>query len=167
MHENRAKGFTLVELMIVVAVIAVLASMAFPSFQASIRSNRVATASNELLASLALARTEAIRSTRGGAVCTTTDGANCGGSWNDGWLVWTDTNGNQALDAGEPIVRHVQNSQKLAFNGSVNLIAFDNRGRSVAGAASIGLKPYDVATPARCINLSAAGQTRLEKAACP
>lgn len=166
MNSIRAKGFTLVELMTVIAVIAILTAMAFPSFLSSLRSNRVSTATNEVMASLALARSEAIRSARGGGVCTSADGNSCGGSWNDGWLVWTDNNGNGALDEGEPVIRYVQAKQKMTVAGSAAILAFDARGRSEAGIATIDLHPEDVATPARCIHLSATGQTRIEKEAC-
>lgn len=167
MYPSQAKGFTLVELMIVIAVAATLAAMAFPSFQSSIRANRVSTASNELMASFALARSEAIRSARGGGVCASADGKSCvAGSWGDGWLVWTDTNADRALNEGEPVIRYVQAKQKLTMVGTVGILAFDNRGRSTSGTQSIGLKPSDEATPARCILLSPTGQTQIKKGAC-
>lgn len=61
MSLRRQNGFTLVELMVTVAVLAILSTIAYPSFQSTIRSNRVATTTNELIASLALARSEAIK----------------------------------------------------------------------------------------------------------
>ena len=67
MSLRRQNGFTLVELMVTVAVLAILSTIAYPSFQSTIRSNRVATTTNELIASLALARSEAIKNTHGGA----------------------------------------------------------------------------------------------------
>lgn len=69
MSLRRQNGFTLVELMIAVVVLGVLATIAFPSFQSTIRSNRIATTSNDLIASMALARSEAVKNRRGGGVC--------------------------------------------------------------------------------------------------
>ena len=69
MPRRQNTGFSLIELMVVIAIVAVLLTLGLPSFQSSLRSNRIATTSTELLASLALARSEAVRSTRGGGVC--------------------------------------------------------------------------------------------------
>jgi type IV fimbrial biogenesis protein FimT len=166
MRKRYANGFTLVELMVTVAIVAILLAIALPSFQGSFRSNRVATATNELLASLSLARSEAIRNTRGAAVCASTNGTACGGGWNDGWLVWRDNDGDGAIDAGEPIVRYTQAKQALTLTGTATVLAFDSRGRTVGGQQTLGIRPSDVTTPARCITIGVTGQTRVAQAAC-
>ena len=61
-----AKGFTLVELMVTISVLAVLMAVGIPSFQGVIASSRVTTATNDFMATLAQARSNAIR--RGGRV---------------------------------------------------------------------------------------------------
>ncbi len=66
---HRVGGFTLLELMVVVAVMAVLASVAYPSFNSLINSNRLVGTANQILASLQQARSEAIRLNRRVAVC--------------------------------------------------------------------------------------------------
>ena len=166
MSKRRITGFTLLELMVTIAIAAILLAIALPSFQGTIRSNRVATAANELLASLSLARSEAISNTRGAGVCTSTVGAACDGDWNSGWLVWADTNGDGALDAGETIVRYTQAKPMLAMTGSATTLTFDPRGRAIGGQQTIGLLPSDATTPARCVTVSATGQTRVAQAAC-
>jgi type IV fimbrial biogenesis protein FimT len=75
------RGFTLIELMITIAVAAILLSIGVPSFQNIIRENRLATQANELITALNLARSEAIR--RGQNVTVTPNG----GDWNSGWVV--------------------------------------------------------------------------------
>lgn len=90
-------GFTLVELMITLAVVAIVVSIAAPSMGQFIRENRAATQANNVLASIQLARSEAInrnvrvtlRSTTGGSV------------WENGWSVFTDWNGDGVFD-GDP-----------------------------------------------------------------
>lgn len=167
MSAYRTTGFTLIELMVTIAVLAILTALAFPSFQGTLRSNRIATTTNELLASISMARSEAIRSTQGGGVCSSTDGKACGGDWNSGWLVWTDSNGNEKLDGTEPVIRYVQPKARLLVSGSATLIAFDSRGRSASGKQDISLQPEgDIAEPARCLRISPAGQTHIEKSAC-
>lgn len=166
MYPSKAKGFTLVELMTVVAIIAVLAVIAMPGFNDAMRSNRVATATNALLASVALARTEAIRSRARGVLCTSADGAACGGDWNSGWLVWSDIDNSGTVNGAETVVRYVQGNPTLQVAGSANLIAFDGRGRAVAGAQWVGIQPEGVTTPARCVTIRGTGQTRVAKEAC-
>lgn len=167
MSAYRTTGFTLIELMVTVAVLAILTALALPSFQGTLRSNRIATTTNELLASISMARSEAIRSTHGGGVCTSTDGKACDGDWSSGWLVWTDSNGNEELDDTEPVIRYVQPKSRLLVSGSTTLIAFDSRGRSTSGEQEISLQPEgSVTVPARCLHISPAGQTRIVKSAC-
>jgi len=168
MSNRQVTGFTLVELMVTVAIAAILLAVALPSFQGSLRSNRVATATNEALASLALARSEAVRNTRGAGVCASADGASCGADWNSGWLVWSDADGDGAVDAGETIVRYSQGKASVAMAGTATTLAFDPRGRVRGGGSqTIGLAPTDATTPARCITISPTGQTRVAQAACP
>ena len=94
MHElaRRSKGFTLVELMVTIAVVAVLLAIALPSFRKVIQRNRVASASNDLLASISYARTTAINRGQLVSMCPSTDGTGCtsaGKDFESGWIVYT------------------------------------------------------------------------------
>ncbi len=147
-----AAGFSIIELMVTLAIVAILAAVALPSFEGVLRSNRLATYTNQLVASLTLARSEATRNPTGAALCTSTNGSTCGGGWNDGWMVWIDVNGNGNPDAGERVVRYTQGNPKLALastalpaaGGSLK-IRFDARGRTVGAAQTytIDVQPDD------------------------
>src|SRR5690606_41492187 len=107
MRWSRNSGFSIVELAVTVAVVAIVAAIAFPNFQSVIRSNRVASSSNELTASLSLARVEALRSPGGAGLCASSDGAACGTDWNAGWMAWVDTNGVGRATGAPPLARWV------------------------------------------------------------
>lgn len=77
-------GFTLLELLIVVSIAAILLGIAIPSFNATIRSNRLTTYANELVTALNIARSEAVK--RGQEVVVRLTGAN----WENGWQVFVD-----------------------------------------------------------------------------
>jgi type IV fimbrial biogenesis protein FimT len=108
------RGVTLIELMIALAVMAILAAMAVPSFQNQIRSSRLSTAANDLSSALALARAESIRRGARVTVCRSSTASNAlptcdtgGGAWTDGWVVFVNTDADTppAIDAGEEILR--------------------------------------------------------------
>lgn len=87
----RTAGFTLIELIVALAVVAVLATIAVPSMQKIIQRNRIATQTNSLISDIQLARSEAIR--RGGSIviCTSNTGNSCTGTgWGSGRLTYYD-----------------------------------------------------------------------------
>ena len=134
MSSHPESGFTLVELVTVVAVVAVLAAIALPSFQGTMRSNRVATSTNEMIATLAFARTEAIRSTRFSSVCGSQAGTACDGEWTQGWMVFADRNGDGLLDADDTVLRFGQGHPTLSVeNPTDDVVTFDARGRRMSG----------------------------------
>lgn len=89
---RRFRGFTLVELMVTIVIVAVLVAIGLPSFRNVIQRNRVSTASNDLLAGLAYARTTAINRGQLVSMCPSTDGTSCtsnGQAFEPGWIVYT------------------------------------------------------------------------------
>jgi len=86
---SRPSGFTLVELMVSLAVLAILLALAVPSFQNATLGARLSGYANDLLASTQLARSEAIKRNAPVTLCRSTDGTTCAttGSWHVGWIV--------------------------------------------------------------------------------
>lgn len=102
-RQSGAKGFTLVELMLVVVVLGIIASAAGPSLVQLIASNRAYAVQLDLAASFALARTEAARRNANVVVSATAPVTN--NELGGGWVVWADLNGNGNRDDDEPVVR--------------------------------------------------------------
>lgn len=164
------RGFTLIELMITIAVMAIGLALAYPSFTSVFRSNRVATRTNTLMASLNLARTEAIRSNRGAGVCSSADGATCNGAdWDDGWLVFTDMDADGQMDAdGDTVVRYIEADPDLTLASVEDVIVFDNRGRLNA-EVTLTLESTDCPLNAdlvRSLTVGRTGQVRMEREPC-
>lgn len=179
MQRNGAGGFSLIELMVAIAIVAILLAVAFPSFEDSMRRNRLATTTNELLGSVALARSEAIRNTRGGGICASEDGLECGEDWNLGWLVWTDSESGTAgeWDSGvDTVVRVVGAHPRLVLTaagatGAVYEIGFDYRGRPRNFAATTFSLQTDTCPAgqemARTLTINASGQMVNHRETCP
>lgn len=87
-------GFTLVELMITIAIATILLSLAVPGFQSLLRNNQAAVLANELVLALNTARNEAVSRRGAVTVCTSANGSACRGAadsdktnWHKGWAV--------------------------------------------------------------------------------
>lgn len=99
-------GATLLELMVTLAVSAILLGIGIPSFASLSHSSRLSGATNELVSSLHLTRSEAIKRNSRVVMCTSATGTSCAasGDWHQGWLVFHDANNNAALDSGETVI---------------------------------------------------------------
>ena len=109
-------GFTMTELMVVVAIVAILLSIGVPSFRYITNSYRMSAEVNSLLGDLQFARSEAIKEGNAVVACTSSTGTTCSGStnWQNGWIVFQDLNNNAQVDAGERVL-HLQ----AAFTGAI------------------------------------------------
>jgi type IV fimbrial biogenesis protein FimT len=88
----RHNGFSLLELMVTITVAAILLAIAVPSFRDVIHRNQVTAGSNDVLASLAYARSEAIDRGQMVSMCPSSDGTACTAAGQDfaqGWMVYT------------------------------------------------------------------------------
>jgi type IV fimbrial biogenesis protein FimT len=102
------RGFTLVELLVVAAIASALMMMAIPAMTGMLDTQRRIAAVNRFVASLHLARGEAIKRNGRAVVCKSATGEQCtqAGSWEQGWIVFHDANNNASLDAGEWLLQH-------------------------------------------------------------
>lgn len=93
---RRQRGLTLLELMVTVAIVAILGALATPSFKTMIQANRTRTVASELMGMLNLARSEAARRSQPVSVCRSSDGSSCsstGTGWDSGWIAFVNEDG--------------------------------------------------------------------------
>ena len=99
-------GFTLIEVMIALVILAVLTALALPAFSQFMLSNRLTASANMLVADFSLARIEAARRGMSVRVCRAASSTSCessGTDWSSGYILWSDTNGDDSLQASEII----------------------------------------------------------------
>jgi type IV fimbrial biogenesis protein FimT len=172
-----ARGFSIVELVVTLAVAAVLLAAAIPSFQSVIRSNRMSSQANELVTAFTLARSEAVKRNGTIAVCsadTSTSPPTCGTDWAEGTMVFADADGDGVHDTGEEIVRVFRainpDDSITATPSTVNVVQFTGRGMTtLTGALQLQLEPGDCETDEqirRDFTLDTNGRVRVAKAAC-
>ncbi|HHJ16839.1 MAG TPA: prepilin-type N-terminal cleavage/methylation domain-containing protein [Gammaproteobacteria bacterium] len=138
---KNAHGFTLVELMVTLTVIAILATVAVPSFTNTIKDNRMVAQINRLAGSLAIARSDAIRFGREATVCVSSDQATCTGetNWELGWMVWVDLNGNNLMDAGEErqFVEGMPGGMTFTSNTGTSEFVYSTQGTAASGTLEL------------------------------
>lgn len=178
----KQSGVTLLELLVVLAIAAILLAIGIPTFTSLVRSNRLSSATNELVSSLHLARSEAIKRNSRAVMCTSATGTSCAasGGWHQGWLLFHDPNNNATLDAGETVIMARQ-ALPAGFSLTGNkwiskYISYTPSGatRMISGVLQVGTLTLcnDSGAPgaARLVVISSTGRPRTEKttlASCP
>jgi type IV fimbrial biogenesis protein FimT len=135
-------GFTLMELMTAIGIIAVIGAMSVPSINRLIDGGRISGASRELVLDFALARNEAVQRASRVTVCTSSNMTNCSNSdWTDGRLTFVDAGAIGSIDAGDVILSttaalHTSVTATQSGAATAYFISFESTGR-VAGAGQI------------------------------
>ena len=139
----RSHGFTLIELMVVIAIAAILLTLAGPSFISAYRNARLNSYTNGMMAAINATRSEAMKRN----VFALMQPKN-GSDWNTGWIIFVDTDMNMQLDRSKDIVileheshdqdSFIQISSKTDVTGSSGtLVAFDGSGFAKGNNASV------------------------------
>ena len=190
------KGFTMIELLLVIAVAGMFAAMAIPSLDGLVKRNRMVSVTNDILATYQLARDEAMARGRRVVVCRrqqpTTETAVCNNAnlgddahcscatndtlaiadgWEDGWLVFQDSNLNDVADTGEDLVRVYDpvDGRFTVRDTSTHseYLYFDPDGTSIAGSLQVCIAGSETAADserirtARRILVSRVGQANI------
>ncbi len=172
---KKSSGFTLVELMVTLAVGIIILAIGVPSFMSMMSTNQAAGYANDLVGAIRLARSEAVKRGSDVAICASNaDQTACSGTdWNNGWIVFADDDSGDDLDAGEDIIRvwSIQSKERsyLAFGTTAPaVIRFVPSGANAQDAQiQFAFKKTDChASQARQITISRMGRASLDHVAC-
>lgn len=171
-------GFTLLELIVTVTVLAVLLGVGIPSFNSTIASSQLTSQANRILTALNAARMEAVKRNTQAIICTSANGTACNGtSWASGWLIFMDANKNETLDDGEPIFAKAEAMTNVSATGNAPVaskVVFQADGTVLGvsnGTIRVCKPTTAVSENARDIVINAGGRARIERkalsGACP
>jgi type IV fimbrial biogenesis protein FimT len=182
MDKSRHRGFTLIELMVTVCLVALLLSAVIPNMRTFLRNNQLSGGVNDMLRSIQIARTEAIKRQNGNVVVcgtatpTVADNAmTCDYATFKGWFVFQDTNGNWQHDAAEPVIeRHglLDTNVTVKTDANARIVSFGPSGfanpaglkvpmRTLVVCDSRGVQQVGTAATARALFITTTGRSRV------
>ena len=169
-----AQGFTLVEMLVVLAVFGVLLTVAVPTFQSVWASVRMSAVTNDFLGALRLARTNALRLNHTVVMCVSSDAQSCNqnADWHAGWMVFVDRNNNGRRDNEDEQIFLTQGAVtgvRILGNGAVRrFVSWRSNGTmrrgTGQGVPQMGTVTFcpDGETHARQIVINIGGRSRIQ-----
>lgn len=172
LQASARSGFTLIELMITIAVMAILLGVAVPSFNDAVLGSKLGSYANNFVASVNMARSEAIKRNVKIMLCASSDGTNCtaSGGWEYGWVVKCKTADNVHCNAAGPnwltIYRQqaLPNGLKISETSAKREIEFDPTGVGATSATlTVCRASPSVGAQERVIKVSSTGRASVSK----
>lgn len=166
-------GFTLLELLVTLAVASILISVGVPGFRGIIMDNRLAGEANQFVTAVNLARSSAVRYQRNATVCASNNYDDpvptCSGGtdWSTGWIVWVDKDRDNATDANEVVAVNGPLSDSSTFtSGAMGAFRYDALGFGLAGADILTLCDDRSGEMGRRIAVNNVGRTNVSRQVC-
>ncbi len=178
-HPSAERGFSLVELLVALAVLTLSMTFAVPALGSMVDSMRLTTLANRMLSELQMTRGEAIKRNGRAVLCKSADGASCAatGGWEQGWISFHDANNNGLHDPSETVVYREQSLPGgFRVTGNQNVARYvsyspGGEARLLSGAFQAGTITlcHESAGPteARQIVINAVGRPRVLKTTVP
>jgi len=170
---KREKGFTLLELMVTLAIASILLSVGVPGFRSVIMDSRLVRDSNQFVGSINLACSSAVCFQRSATVCTSANFnavlPSCSGSsdWPQGWIVWADKDRDGAIDANEILsVQEPIDSMTTFSATNAALFSYDARGFGSSPADELMMCDNRSGETGRRIRVNAAGRANVKQQGC-
>lgn len=163
---DKNNGFTIVEMMITITVITIILALALPNLTQFFARNNLAGTTNELIAGINQARSEAVTRSTIVSICPSNDGVSCDpGNWEGGWIVFLDPNNNRSIDAGENIVNLGNNisSDAVTIDGFNGGLTFTSSGLLSGLANGVIQFTHPQLTVIRQLNISSVGQIEISE----
>lgn len=138
-HCKSERGFSLIEMLVVMLLIAIVVGIAIPNVSEFIRNERLTSQANDIVSDIAIARAEAMR--RGGRVtiCPSADEATCSADWAAGRIVFVDLDRDMEADSGEEILRlraKLPGNNALTWSATTQRLQFRASGLPSGGITS-------------------------------
>lgn len=154
-RHRRSSGFTSIELLVALAVAAILLGVAVPSLRVFSANNHVVSASNSIVSGLNFARFTAITQGEDITICPSENGTSCSDNhWHSNWIVFIDSDGN-SVPAATEILKTAAIDAGVEATGSGTPIVFTPTGRTTLGSDAVITSCFeDSDVPARCIDIT-------------
>ncbi len=150
-----AAGFSAIELLVALVLMAMSVSLALPSLKQGSAHNQVQAASNSIVSGLNMARFNAIKTGAETTICSTADGSSCSDdSWADGWIVFVDEDNDAVADNSE-LVRIVMIEGNILASGLEKAITFESDGSTTRDSDTIITSCYQqTSISGKCVSIT-------------
>ena len=164
MHDKE-RGLTLLELVCSLALAAILVGLAVPSMADFAANQRITAATNQMIAHLQYARTQAITRNQNVVACPTIDQQHCSGNrWDRGWMVFSDADNNRQPDAVEDVLRVVQADHRaVVSSGGRDRVRFQPHGGAYGSNLTLRICAANHRVAGRAVIVSNPGRVRMNK----
>lgn len=154
MQFTRNAGFTLVELLVTIAVFAIIATLAVPSMQQLMASQRVRSVASDIASDLVIARNEAVK--RGDSVQL----APAASGWAGGWTL-------KVASTSELLSSRNAAGSGVTFASSPLTVTYDKYGRLSGAASVVRFSINGTGASERCVSIDPSGRPKSSASACP
>ncbi|MEM9401987.1 MAG: GspH/FimT family pseudopilin [Pseudomonadota bacterium] len=170
--QNTQNGFTLIELIVTMAIAAIVLSVGVPTFRGTIANNAMIADANRFVTSVNLARSSAVKFQRDATICVSTDWNNAvptctgGSDWSAGWIVFVDKDRDNTVDADEVLaVNEPLNDRATFASAGQSSFTYNSRGFVDTGD-TLTLCDNRTGEMGRQVRINGAGRARVVNQAC-